>query len=164
MSTLLPLRLRAERYAAGRDEPVHLRRRLGEGTDGEVFETNRATAIKVCKNLKVYENERDAYLHLKRFGFTDRIGEFYLPALWGCNDDLWVVEIDFMHKAPYLIDFGKSTVNHDPEFSEETQRDNEMRGWELFEGNWPRVKRLLADLESIRLFYLDPKPGNIEFD
>lgn len=140
-----------------------LTRWLGDGTDGEVFETNRATAVKACRNERVYYNERDAYLHLERMGCTDSIGEFHLPMLQGFDDDLLVVEMDLMHDTPYVIDFGKVRLFRDPEFSEEVLRSRDEEGAELFAENWPRALRLLRDFADLQLFYLDPKPGNIVF-
>lgn len=140
-----------------------MKRRLGEGTDGEVFETARATAVKACKYDGVYFNERDTYLHLQDYGVADKLGDFYIPSLWGYNDELYVLEMDYIHKAPFVVDFGKVRLFRDPEFPDDVRRDNELRGEELFGENWPRVKTLLADLESYQIYYLDPKPGNIEF-
>ncbi|MBX7164956.1 MAG: hypothetical protein K1X74_01285 [Pirellulales bacterium] len=75
-----------------------------------------------------------------------------------------VVEMDFMHHAPYVIDFGKSSLFRSPDYSAETLRDNEAQGVELFGDNWPRVLKLLDDLRSYQLYYHDPKPWNIVFD
>ncbi len=145
-------------------EPTVLKRYLGEGQDGAVFETTRYTAIKACNSPRVYHNEKEAYLHLLDRGCVEKIGEFHIPSIKGWDDDLLVVEMDYMTRPPYIIDFGKSKLFSDPEFSEQTSLDNEDRGLELFEHNWPRVKVLLADLESFLLYYLDPKPGNIVFE
>ena len=34
---------------------------------------------------------------------------------------------------------------------------------ERFEQNWPKVKSLMAALESYQIYYLDPQPYNIVF-
>lgn len=139
-------------------------RLLGEGTDSVVVETSRTTAVKASKSLRVYSNERDTYHRLMEFQDTERIGEFRVPRLRGYDDELWIVEMDMMHAPPYLIDFGKVRLNFPPDFSEEVLADQAKQGRELFGENWPRVERLLRDLESYQIYYLDPKPGNIVCD
>ncbi len=81
----------------------------------------------------------------------------------GCDDDLMVVEMDFMQKAPYIIDFAKVKIDRPPNFPEDVLRQNEIDGKEQFGRNWPRVKALMAELESYQIYYLDPKPHNIVF-
>jgi len=161
MTISLSTEARAVAYSEAHS--INITRRLGEGTDGEVFASDRVTALKACKYERVYYNERDTYHHLAQFGCTSKIGEFYIPALWAFDDELFVVEMDFMHRAPYVIDFGKVRLFRDPEFSEETRDELEKSGQELFGDNWPRVLQLLADLASYQIYYLDPKPGNIVF-
>jgi hypothetical protein len=128
-----------------------------------VWRTSIDTAVKVFKHDRGYCNERDSYLRLAEFGVTERLGAFAVARMLGWNDRLMVVEMDMMHKPPYIIDFAKVMFNRGPEFSEEVLRDNEERGQFQFEHNWPAVKQLLADLESFLIFYLDPRPGNITF-
>jgi hypothetical protein len=76
------------------------------------------------------------------------------------DDDLMVVEMDLMIEAPYIIDFAKVRFGS-PEFPEMTQADAEEQGREDFEDDWPVVKLLLRDLESVQIYYLDPRPWNI---
>jgi len=80
----------------------------------------------------------------------------------GFDDDLMVVEMDFMQTPPYVIDFAKVRFCP-PDFSDEVIAESEARGAERFEGNWPRVKALLEALESYQIYYLDPTPNNIVF-
>jgi len=74
-----------------------------------------------------------------------------------------VIEMQIV-SAPYILDFGKVYLNfprqHDPQTLEYCQRERE----ELFGERWPEVQGLLASLESIGIFYQDPKPGNIMFE
>ncbi len=56
-----------------------------------------------------------------------------------------------------------------PDFSGETSREADEQGRELFGDNWPRVRSLLAVLESYQIYYpqpynsITPKPYNIVF-
>ncbi len=136
---------------------------LGEGSDGEVWATNRNSAVKAFKYDFGYENERDSYGRLAEYGVTSEIAGFWIPKMLGFDDDLMVIEMDLMQKPPYIIDFAKVRLNFGPDFSEETLAENEAHGQWLFGKNWPAVKMLMNELESYRIFYLDPKPHNIVF-
>lgn len=142
---------------------VNVKKKLGDGTDGWVWETDDRTAVKVCLEPRGYWNERDSYERLADYGCTKNIGEFAVPAMIGYDDGLLVVEMDFMQKPPYVIDFAKVRLNSPPGFSEDALADLEQKGLYRFEHNWPRVRVLLSDLESLQIYYLDPQRGNITF-
>jgi hypothetical protein len=142
---------------------VTIQGHLGGGTDGEVWKTSRDTAIKVFHEVRGYANERDSYLRLAEYGVTERINGFWVPKMVGHNDDLMVVEMDLMHNPPYIIDFAKVRIDRPPDFPEDVLREQDQRGQERFEHNWPAVKSLLAALESFMIYYLDPQRGNITF-
>ncbi len=125
------------------------------------------TATRRSRPLFIYDfgyfNERDAYTRLAEFGVTERIAGFWIPKMLAYDDELMVVEMDFMHNPPYIIDFAKVRFDRPPEFSEETLAYHEQQGLERFERNWPAVKSLTAALESYQIYYLDPQPNNIVF-
>jgi hypothetical protein len=100
---------------------------------------------------------------LADFGVTEKLDGFWIPKMLGFDDRLMVVEMDLMQHPPYIIDFAKVRIDRPPEFSEETLRDNEERGRERFEHNWPAVQSLMLALESYQIYYLDPQPHNIVF-
>jgi hypothetical protein len=58
---------------------VNLKGYLGDGTDGAVWSTDRRTAIKVFERRQGYENERDTYLRLAKFGVTEKLAGFWIP-------------------------------------------------------------------------------------
>ncbi|MEX0866310.1 MAG: hypothetical protein WD030_03060 [Pirellulales bacterium] len=142
---------------------VKLRRFLGGGTDGDVWESNRGTAIKTLARETGYFNERDTYLRLQDFGVEGKLGKFWVPRLYHYSDELMIVEMDMMQRPPYVIDFAKVRLDRPPDFSDEVMQDMHTQGKELFEHHWPEVLVLLDDLESFQIYYLDPKPGNITF-
>jgi hypothetical protein len=102
-------------------------------------------------------------LRLEEYGFSDHIDEFWIPKLIDYNDELWVVEMEFITKSPYLLGFAKVRIDRPPDFSPEVLEYEEAKGRELFQHHWPDVKRLLASLESIGIYYLDPQLENIKF-
>jgi hypothetical protein len=54
-------------------------------------------------------------------------------------------------------------IDRPPDFSEETLREHDKRCEEIFQHHWPEVQNLMASLESIGIYYLDPQPSNIVF-
>jgi len=154
---------RIEQYLMLRRKGVKIKEYLGGGTDGDVWRTSEDTAVKVFKTEKAYGNEQATYQVLTRVGIVDIIDGFWVPKMLAYDDDLCVVEMDLMQRPPYIIDFGKVRLFHDPEFSEETKEYSDQEGLERFEHNWPAVKSLMATLESFGIYYADPKRGNITF-
>ena len=157
------LEARVRQYLTLDGNGVKLNRFLGEGTDGAVWATNRDTAVKVYLRERGYGNEWATYELLAKLGVTDSIDGFWVPQMQSFDDQLMVVEMDMMHDPPYIIDFAKVRLYSSPEFSEETLADNDRQGHELFDDNWPAVVSLMSHLESMGIYYLDPKPHNIVF-
>jgi len=42
-----------------------------------------------------------------------------------CDDELMIVEMDFMQRPPYIIDFAKVRIDRPPDFSEDVLQQNE---------------------------------------
>jgi hypothetical protein len=143
---------------------ANIKQKLGYGTDGTVWATENDTAVKVFHHERGYFNERDTYLRLRDWGIGNKLGRFWIPTMIAHDDALCIVEMDMMQATPYIIDFAKVRLDRPPDFSEQTLRDSERRGRDLFDENWPAVKMLLADLESFQIYYVDPTPYNIVFD
>jgi hypothetical protein len=157
------LKAQIEQYLNLIGNGVKLKRFLGGGTDGDVWATNRDTAIKAFKREQGYVNERDSYQRLAEYGVTQEICGFWIPKMIAWNDQCMIVEMDFMQNPPYVIDFAKVRLNFPPEFSDEVLEDDEVNGQERFGDNWQKVKCLLAAFESFQIYYLDPSPSNIVF-
>ena len=136
---------------------------MGGGTDGHVWKTDKATAIKVFHRELGYLNERDTYARLQEYGITKQIDGFWIPKMVGFDDNLMIVEMDVMHEPPYVIDFAKVKLDRPPEFSEDVLEEWERLGKFRFEHHWSEVKSLMHALESFQVYYLDPQRGNITF-
>src|SRR3954471_21594786 len=157
------LLMRAQQYAELSNIALDWERPLGHGTDGAVWKSNRGTAVKVLERERGYYNERDAYLRLQQYGFTQQIDEFWIPTLIGYRDELWTIEMDFITRSPYIIDFAKVRIDRPPDFSDDVLEYEDKKGRDLFQHHWADVKRLMASLESIGIYYLDPQLDNIKF-
>lgn len=96
------LESKAKRYLQERGRAiVNL---LGFGTDGYVWKTNRATAVKVFERQRQYHCERDSYRRLTEHSIT-QIDGFAIPKLVDYDDELLIVEMAIV-SPPYIIDFG----------------------------------------------------------
>lgn len=156
--------VRIRQYLSLIGPSVKLKEYLGGGTDGSVWATNRATAVKAFNTFSGYCNERDSYLRLAEYGVTDNLNEFWIPRMWSHDDELMVVEMDLMQNPPFIIDFAKVRIDRPPEFSDDVLDYHDARGLELFgEENWRSVQRLMSALESFQIYYVDPRPHNIVF-
>jgi hypothetical protein len=153
---------RAAGYAALSKLILDWDRPLGYGTDGAVWRSTVDTAVKALERERGYFNERDAYLRLEEFGLTQQINGFWVPHLIGYCDELLTLEMDFIAKPPYILDFAKVRIDRPPDFDESTLQESEERHKELFRHHWPKVKMLMASLESIGIYYLDPQLDNIK--
>lgn len=156
------LHARAQQYAELSKIALDWDRPLGHGTDGAVWKSTLDTAVKVLERERGYYNERDAYLRLREFGLTEQIDGFWVPQMIDCSDKLWTIEMDLITKSPYILDFAKVRIDRPPDFSEETLAYYDKQNQELFQHHWPDVRRLLASLESIGIYYLDPQLDNIK--
>ena len=106
---------------------VKIQRFLGDGTDGAVWSTNRDSAVKAFFDRRGYVNERDAYERLAWAGVEDKLDGFWIPQMIHCDEDLQVIEMDFMQNPPYIIDFAKVKIDESPEFSDEVLEESEER-------------------------------------
>ncbi|WP_148075437.1 hypothetical protein [Bythopirellula goksoeyrii] len=86
-----------------------------------------------------------------------------MPVLEGHDVYLRVIEMTFV-RPPYLLDFGKATLDHPPSYlcDEQDKRRFESLGRSEFGDQWPQVNAVLFTLKSsYGIYYLDPRPQNI---
>jgi hypothetical protein len=151
------LEVRARLYAEALG--ISIEKRLGYGSDGCVWKTSRRTAIKVFESSKIYEVELECYRRLERAGVTEICG-FAVPRLASHSDELLVVEMSLVN-PPYVLDFGKVTLDRQPDYPPATiayAREEQKEWWgDLY----PTIRSIVGRLQSLGIFYADPKPGNI---
>ena len=145
-------------YLSTRNRAIE--KKLGVGNDGEVWQTDKTTAVKVCDDEERYAKERNCYLLLGEKKITEICG-FVVPRLIDYSDPLMIIEIDFV-KPPYIIDFGKVYLHRaPPHFSQQTMADWYAEKKELYGEHWPTIRSILIRLRAIGIYHMDPKPGNI---
>ena len=137
--------------------------KLGHGTDGAVWASTRKTAIKALHLLTTYQREVAAYERLAERQITKLHG-LSVPELLGYDEELLVIEMTIV-QPPFLLDFGKAYVDRQPPYWDDAQLvANAREEWAgLFDDRWPDVVALLGALESLGVYYVDPRPGNIAF-
>jgi hypothetical protein len=155
----LDLQSRADEYA--RKRGLRLTDRLGGGTDGEVWKTNRKTAVKVFQYQKNYRMELSCYQRLSQHRIT-KIRQFAVPRLIESDDELLVIEMSIV-TVPCLIDFGKAYLDGEPDHSAETWADHHRQQREIWEDKYNEVQAVLWSLRQIGIYYRDAKPGNLMF-
>lgn len=154
------LRSTIEPYLKRRD--LTIIKLLGHGTDGCVWETNQATAVKLFERERQYLCERDAYKRLKEHGIT-QIDNFAIPKLVSWDNRIRVVEMGIV-APPRILDFGKVYIDCQPVHTEEVIADTEERNQDVWDDRWPQVQSILWQLQTIGIYYQDPSANNIAFD
>ena len=64
---------------------------------------------------------------------------------------------------PFLLDFASAHLDTAPEFSQEIWDDWQEKNRERFGDDWPMAQMIMAELEGIGIYMLDPSPSNIRF-
>jgi hypothetical protein len=152
---------RAIEYAKRTGFSLDLTKKLGYGTDGTVWRTNRNTAIKAFERQATYRTEKRCYLRLRDRNVSEILG-FTVPQLEGFDDELLIVEMSIV-SPPFVLDFGKAYLDTKPDYTEEVLADDEAYRREMFGEDWPTVERILGYLRSLGIYYVDARPGNITF-
>jgi hypothetical protein len=136
-----------------------LKRRLGAGYDGVVFESDRLTAIKSLRYSELYQRERDIYLRLFDRGMSEACG-CRIPRLVDYSDRLSVVEMEIV-QPPFVLDFAGAYLDRRPDFPEDVYAEWQAEKAEQFGEDWPLVQSIMAVLAGIGIYLADVKPGNI---
>ncbi|MEM7808269.1 MAG: hypothetical protein AAF561_09185 [Planctomycetota bacterium] len=136
---------------------------LGEGKDGEVFETTDGTAVKLHHSPEVYRRERNAYLRLRDLEIDDVEG-LALPTLIDHDDELLILEMTVV-RPPFLLDFASAYLDEPPDWPDEVVEHWHEQLRERFEDRYGDVLGVLAELEEqagVHLF--DVHADNLKFD
>jgi hypothetical protein len=156
------LLIRIQRYKVV--HKVTLREKpLGDGVHGSVFvrEGKLATAIKFFQRKGDFERELEVYRHLTKRSVCV-IRDLSVPQLLSWDSECFAIEMTIVER-PYLLDFAHAEFQK-PDFPEDVWQEWEEERKELFGSDWRKVKRVLAALEGLGIYYLDPHPMNIAFE
>ncbi|MEO0966005.1 MAG: hypothetical protein AAFY08_12925 [Planctomycetota bacterium] len=153
-----------EQIAAEFIRPDRIEQRLGLGYHGAVYATSRGSAVKVHERRHTYQTELLVY---RRLGArrVSRIGMFSVPQLVGHDDDCLIIEMTAV-RPPYLLDFGQVTLDSPPDFPIPWREHVAARIDEKFDDEQQAsiASSIVSQLQwKYGIYYLDMKPGNIEF-
>lgn len=154
----------AQAYASQRGRT--LGRRLGFGIHGMVcvVQSNAGpekAALKLHRYEACYQREKGCYERLGAAGVTDLLG-FRVPRLLDHDDGLLALEMTIV-KPPFVLDFAGAYLDSPPEFSDETLAEWADRWREDWGERWETVQLVLARLQGMGIFMLDPSLSNVRF-
>jgi hypothetical protein len=147
-------------YAAGLG--ITLVEFLGGGNDGDVWESDRRTAIKAFYRQSNFLSELSSYKRLRERGVT-KILNLTVPRLVDWDEHMLVVEMEIV-TPPCLIDFGKAYVDRAPDHSAETWQEYHEEQREIWGERYDDVEAVIWKLKQYGIFYRDSNPGNFRFD
>ena len=139
---------------------------LGAGIHGTVVvlksESQSArTALKIHFSAEPYRRECDVYERLRELGVRKVLG-FHVPQMLRCDDALLAIEMTIV-PPPFVLDFAGAWLDWPPEFSDEIWAERREKWASEFGDDWPKAQEILAELEELHIYMLDPSPSNIRF-
>jgi hypothetical protein len=142
---------------------VQLLARLGSGRDGEVYLTDRNTAVKFFTVVENYLRERSAYERLARPSI-ELVAGHAVPLLLRADNELRAIEMKVV-QPPFLLDFASAYDEADvPDFPDEVWEEWLEQKREEFGERWADVDAVLAEFTRLTgLVMLDVNPGNVRF-
>lgn len=143
----------AERYG------VALVGQIGFGFDGNVFETDRKSAVKFLKYRELYVRERDVYLRLQARGVR-KVRDCAVPILLNADDELLAIEMSIV-EPPYVLDFAGARLDEPHDFPPEIRAAWQAEKQEQFEEHWPEVQAILWAFQQLGIYLGDVNPRNI---
>ena len=142
---------------------VRLCTRLGFGRDGDVYLTDRNTAVKFFKLKDGFLREREVYEVLARLRI-EQIAGHAVPEMLNADEAILALEMTVV-QAPFLLDFVSAyPIAEAPDFSEEVWEHWQEEKCEQFEDRWPQAQYVMAEFQRLTGFVLlDVNAGNIGF-
>lgn len=135
----------------------------GSGIDGIVYASSRSTAIKAITSQERYFNELNAYKRLRQHGVYEICGHS-VPQLIDFDNHLKVIEMTTV-QPPFVVDFGKAHVDHQPDFEADNLaiwRQNVLDAFGEKAKAAFRIHQVLWD--NYGIYYPDLSTRNIMFE
>lgn len=151
--------------AQSREIELVLEGDLGFGTDSYTWATSRHSVVKALYRASNFHDELGCYRRLEVAGVSDIFG-LAVPELIDADHPLQVIEIGIV-EPPCIIDFGKVSLDHPPDYWLDGHKRADWldKGAFEFENRWQEVLDVLGFLQhKLGIWYNDPSPYNIRFD
>jgi len=140
--------------------------RLGEGKDGEVFQTDGMTAVKFLGSLEYFHREERTYRILADIGVKQIAGHF-CPFFVRSDDTLLSIEMTIV-RPPFIVDFVSAYTDEELErlnFTDDVINERETFWQERFGQRWPKVIEICGEFHRLTgLTLLDLSHNNIRFE
>ena len=137
--------------------------RLGFGRDGDVYLTDRNTAVKIFIANESFSRELQAYQVLTRLQIV-RVAGHEVPQLLRFDESMMAIEMT-VARPPFLLDFASAyPLPAVPDFPDDVWEDWRRQKQEEFGARWPDVEFILSEFQRLTdLKLLDVNPGNVRF-
>jgi len=87
-----------------------------------------------------------------------------VPAPISHHDELLIIHMEIV-RPPFVVDFASAGLDGPLfDYSAETLVEWVESRKELFEENWPRVMKIIAEFRAQGIYLSDVKPGNITLE
>lgn len=140
--------------------------RLGEGKDGEVYQTTGMTAVKFLGSLEYYDRELRAYRLLADLGINELAGH-ECPRFVRTDDTLLSIEMTIV-RPPFIVDFVSAYTDEELErlnFTEDVINEREAFWLERFGERWANVTQIRNEFHRLTgLTLLDLSHNNVRFE
>jgi hypothetical protein len=140
--------------------------KLGEGKDGSVFQTTRATAVKFLFSQDYYNREVRAYRILADLEIENIAGH-QCPIFRRSDDTLLAIEMSVV-RPPFIVDFVSAYTDEEIQwlgFDDDVISERELFWQERFGDRWPQVANIRDEFHRLTGFtLLDLSHNNIRFE
>lgn len=147
-------------YLSMRDAEIVAR--CGYGKEGVVFKSSRGTAVKVHSTLVTFKKEYLAYQRLAEAKAEVVLG-FSVPRPINADADLKVIEMGIV-EPPFILDFGSSAVDIEPDYTPEQWQEWWLKLEHDFEDRFPQAEAVFYYLKRhFNIWHLDLSTNNLQF-
>ncbi len=127
-----------------------------------MFKSSRGTAVKVHSSRITFRNEYLAYRRLAEQG-VELVHGFRVPRPINANAGLQIIEMGIV-EPPFLLDFGTSSTDVEPDFTPEVWEDWWARVEDSFEERFVEAEAVFYHLKrQLKIWHLDLRPSNLRF-
>jgi hypothetical protein len=139
--------------------------RLGEGKDGEVYQTSDRTAVKFLSSQDYFNRELRAYRILAKESIREIAG--HECPMFIRSDDVYLSLEMTIVRPPFIVDFVSAYTDEELDwlgFSEDVIAERQAFWQERFAERWPKVMQICGEFHRITgLTLLDLSHNNIRF-
>ena len=137
--------------------------KLGFGREGDVFASDRPSAVKFFHDQQAFDREVEVYQVLAELNI-ETIAGHAVPKLVRHDSEYLAIEMSIV-TPPFLPDFAGAMLEYEvSDFEEHVQEEHHARLMDLYGDRWQDVLAVAdAFTRATGYVLMDIKPGNITF-